>query len=310
MTLLERMERQAVLLNQPRELPLSVREHLAHAGILRFLGLPQPEMYDAHANFAYSLVATAPSPATSGTSLVVTAADGAKFPAAPFNAVVWPTAVQPSTSNAEIVRVTVKSTDTFTITRTQEGTSARSIVVGDQIAEAITAKTITDIETATSVLSRSVQVGGSLTIASSSSTSREMAAATGGPGTGGFDLTVAAVTGDYLLISINVNWVGLNTSQQVGIDIGTIVSGSVVNWIGQSAGAMVGTNDGLAFMIPPAGTNYWNFAVSVPYVVQSGDISSGNVTLRPYYGSTATFGLIGRSVANGPLIFGVTNLKH
>lgn len=146
-TLLERMEQQAVLLNQPRELPLSVREHLAHAGTLRFLGLPQPVNFDAHANFAYSLVATAPSPATSGTSLVVTAADGAKFPAAPFNAVVWPTAVQPLTTNAEIVRVTAKSTDTFTITRTREGTSARSIQVGDQIAAAITAKTITDIET-------------------------------------------------------------------------------------------------------------------------------------------------------------------
>ena len=33
-------------------------------------------MADAHKNFASSLVATAPSPATSGTSLVVTTADG------------------------------------------------------------------------------------------------------------------------------------------------------------------------------------------------------------------------------------------
>lgn len=102
--------------------------------------------FDAHKNFAYSTIATAPSPASSGTSLVVASGDGTKFPAASFNAVVWPAGVQPSSSNAEIVRVTAKSTDTFTITRAQEGSSARSIVVGDQIAAAPTAKWWSDVE--------------------------------------------------------------------------------------------------------------------------------------------------------------------
>jgi microcystin-dependent protein len=103
-------------------------------------------MADAHKNFATSLVATAPSPATSGTSLVVTGGDGAKFPAAPFNATIWPAGVQPTTTNAEIVRVTGVSTDTFTIVRTQESTSARTVIVGDQISANITAKTLTDAE--------------------------------------------------------------------------------------------------------------------------------------------------------------------
>lgn len=102
--------------------------------------------FDQHKNLAYSLVATAPSPATSGTSLVVTAADGTKFPAVPFNATVWATGSNPTTANAEIVRVTAISTDTFTIVRAQESTSARTIVVGDQIAATITNKTLTDIE--------------------------------------------------------------------------------------------------------------------------------------------------------------------
>lgn len=101
---------------------------------------------DAHANFAYSTVATAPSPATSGTSLVVASGDGAKFPAVPFNATVWPAGSRPSSANAEIVRVTGISTDTLTITRTQESTSARSVLVGDQIVAAVTKKTLTDIE--------------------------------------------------------------------------------------------------------------------------------------------------------------------
>ncbi len=102
-------------------------------------------MSDAHKNFAYSTVATAPSPATSGTSLVVAAADGTKFPAVPFNATIWPVSTQPTTANAEIVRVTVVSTDTFTITRAQESTAARTVVVGDQIAATITAKTFADL---------------------------------------------------------------------------------------------------------------------------------------------------------------------
>lgn len=104
--------------------------------------------FDDKKNFAYSVIATAPSPAASGTSLVVAASDGAKFPAVPFNAVVWPTGVQPTTANAEIVRVTNKSSDTFTITRQQESTSARTILVNDQIACNITAKTLTDIQAA------------------------------------------------------------------------------------------------------------------------------------------------------------------
>lgn len=115
-------------------------------------------MADAHANFAYSTVLTAPSPATSGTSLVVQSGDGAKFPATPFNATVWPTGTQPkltgvSATTAEIVRVTNISTDTLTIIRADGATlepnntgTNRTIVVGDQIAASITAKTLTDIE--------------------------------------------------------------------------------------------------------------------------------------------------------------------
>lgn len=102
---------------------------------------------DAHKNFAYSTVATAPSPATSGASLVVASGEGANFPAVPFNAVVCPVGTQPTNANAEIIRVTARSTDTFsTITRAQEGTSARTVVVGDQVFAAVTAKTLTDIE--------------------------------------------------------------------------------------------------------------------------------------------------------------------
>lgn len=103
-------------------------------------------MPDAHKNFAYSTVATAPSPATSGTSLTVASGDGTKFPSVPFNVTIWPASSQPTTANAEIARVTGRSTDTLTIVRAQEGSSARTVTVGDQISATITAKTLADIE--------------------------------------------------------------------------------------------------------------------------------------------------------------------
>jgi parallel beta-helix repeat protein len=113
-------------------------------------------MADAHKNFAYSTVATAPSPSTSGTSLVVAAGTGALFPTPPFNITIWPASVLPLASNAEIARVTAKTTDTFTIIRAQEGSSARSVSVGDQIAATITTKTLTDVEASIASLSLNV----------------------------------------------------------------------------------------------------------------------------------------------------------
>lgn len=103
--------------------------------------------FDSKKNFSYSVIATAPSPATSGTSLNVAPSDGTKFPTPPFNAVVWPPDVQPTSDNAEVIRVTAIVGDVFTITRAQEGSTARSIALNDQIAVNITAKSLTDIET-------------------------------------------------------------------------------------------------------------------------------------------------------------------
>jgi hypothetical protein len=101
-------------------------------------------MPDFHKNFAYSTVAVAPTPAVSGSSLTV--GNGSLFPAPPFNVTVWPIGAMPLSTNAEIVRVTAIVGNVFTILRSQEGSNARAIIVGDQIAETITAKALTDIE--------------------------------------------------------------------------------------------------------------------------------------------------------------------
>lgn len=108
--------------------------------------------FDAHKNLAYSTVATPPSPATSGTTLTLATGEGSRFPNpgtdGDFNLTVWPANLIALPTNAEIVRCTARTGDVLTLARAQEGTTARSIVIGDQIAATITAKTLTDIETA------------------------------------------------------------------------------------------------------------------------------------------------------------------
>jgi hypothetical protein len=94
-------------------------------------------------NLAISTVATAPDPAASGTTLIVATGHGTRFPDpatdGSFPVTIWPTASQPDPSNAEIASCTARTGDTLTITRAQEGTSARTVIVGDQIMLAITA---------------------------------------------------------------------------------------------------------------------------------------------------------------------------
>jgi len=111
--------------------------------------------FDAHKNFAVTQVLTAPSPAISGTSLVVSTGGGALFPAAPFNCVVYPSATYPLNTSAEIVRVTSIVGDTLTIVRAQEGSSARTIIAGDTIGNVTSAKVFTDIENAINALPQS-----------------------------------------------------------------------------------------------------------------------------------------------------------
>ena len=122
-------------------------------------------MADAHKNFAAGSVAVAPAPALSGTSLTLNAGQVGLFPAFPFNAVVWPAAQIPISTNAEIVRVTNIAGNVLTIARTQESSTARAIIVGDQIAATITVKTLTDVEIPLQTLVNKIGLGVSAPVA-------------------------------------------------------------------------------------------------------------------------------------------------
>lgn len=76
-------------------------------------------------NFAKATVSTGYN--SSATSVVLTTGHGAKMPTVPFNAVWWDSTLYSDPAddpNVEIVRVTARSTDTLTVTRAQEGTTA------------------------------------------------------------------------------------------------------------------------------------------------------------------------------------------
>ncbi len=105
-------------------------------------------------NFTVSTVATAPSPSTSGTSLTVEAGQGTLFAIGP--AIVWPPGVEPLSTNAEIVDVTAIVTDTLTITRAQEGTTAQAIAVGWQIEQGVTAGVLAGFASASVITAGSI----------------------------------------------------------------------------------------------------------------------------------------------------------
>lgn len=105
--------------------------------------------YEIHSNFGYGTVGTAPSPATTGTTVILGTENFADFPdpgtSSPYQYTVWPSGTFPLSSNAEIGSVVGKATNgTLYISRSAQGT--RTIGIGDQFAINITKKHFTDIE--------------------------------------------------------------------------------------------------------------------------------------------------------------------
>lgn len=136
---------------------------------------------DSLKNAAYSLVATAPSPASSGTSLVLTAGEGDRFPSSgSFDVVIWKSGESPAWAagaatggNFEICRAT-RSGDTLTLTRAQYGTSARTVVVGDQVAQNVTANMVQQAVTSYGLQFFGDGSDGDVTISSTVTLTRDM----------------------------------------------------------------------------------------------------------------------------------------
>jgi hypothetical protein len=95
------------------------------------------------------------------TTLAVQAGHGARFPSLSAGEYFYATLID-SSNNLEIIKVTARSTDSFTMTRGAEGTTNRAYTSGDRIELRITAGTITDFAAGT--LSPAVASAGTVTL--------------------------------------------------------------------------------------------------------------------------------------------------
>lgn len=235
--------------------------------------------FDAIKNFAYSTISVAPIPATSGTAITVASGDGTKFPAVSFNATVWPAGQNPTTANAEIVRVTVIATDVFTITRAQEGSAARTIVVGDQIAATITAKSLTDIQTNGAFVTPDIGAATGASLVLSSKLNEAKGADIASSGT----TDIGAATGNY------VNITGTTTITALG----TVQAGTRRNV--NFNGALTLTHNATSLILP-GGANITTVAGDTATFISLG---SGNWICLQYQKTTVT-GTGGAVQANTP----------
>lgn len=102
-----------------------------------------------HANNVVSSISNIGGISNSATSVSIQSGDTSLFPATGnFEVTLWPAGTNVTAANSEIALVTAgQGTGTFTITRAQEGTIAKSFNQGDNIGLLFTAKQLTDIET-------------------------------------------------------------------------------------------------------------------------------------------------------------------
>ena len=81
----------------------------------------------------------------SATSLTVASGTGGQFPALTGNNFFYCTLQNVAGTTIEIVKVTARSTDTFTIVRAQEGTTASAFSTGDKVELRLTAGEINQL---------------------------------------------------------------------------------------------------------------------------------------------------------------------
>jgi hypothetical protein len=181
--------------------------------------------------------------ASGALSLTVSAGTGALFPALSsgetFNAV-----LMDSSNNLEIVQVTARSADTFTIVRAQEGTTARSFSSGDRVELRMTAaalanfvqldgaQTITGAKTFSNMPTFSA---GQLPVANGGTGVSTLSGVAFGNGAGAF----TAATGAQIAAAIGASVVTNSTNATLAAKASTLASG------GANGSAMTFTWDAL-----------------------------------------------------------------
>ena len=178
-------------------------------------------VFDPVSNFGYGTVSVPPSPALSGLTLTLQAGEGALFPDAAvdgdFNVTAYPPDTGPLLSNAEILRVSDNASDVLTFARGQEGTAAKAIAAGWQIAFAPTAKTMQDIFDAINAGGGGSGTVTTVSVVPANGVSGSVANATTTPA---ITLTLGAITPTTVVASGNISGANLsntNTGDQTSV---------------------------------------------------------------------------------------------
>lgn len=136
------------------------------------------------------------------------------------------------------------------------------------------------------------------TVSISSTTFAEIAASTGGPGTGTWDCAVACVANDWIQLVASGQWVTNSSQAACGdwfiVHSGNFVSGGATNGIGS-----FGTQ------FQAATTEIMSVTY---YQVASGDITGGSATFRPYWRGTTSTALTFQT-ANETFTFAALNIS-
>ena len=122
---------------------------------------------------------------SSATTLTLTTGQGALFPTLGVGDYSWCTLVDTS-NNVEIIKVTARSTDTLTMTRGQDGTTARAFAINDRLELRPTAALFAEFASTNVVDDTTPQLGGDLDLNGNDIT-----------GTGKF-VASSTSTGDYV----------------------------------------------------------------------------------------------------------------
>lgn len=188
-------------------------------------------------DFATGTVATAPSPATSGTSLVLQTGEGVRMPATPFYATGHsPTAV-PTLDTAEKIQVTNVTGDTLTIVRAQGGTVAKSIEAGWRISNTLFKEQLDDKEFVAQLHPLSVST------ATAAATAAKVGTTAGG--------TYTPILGDIIVVTFTT--ANTATSPTLNID-GSGAKSVLLGGVNPTGVAMAGTKammyyDGTAWQL-------------------------------------------------------------